>query len=187
MSADTDHLVRYKQLFHDSYAELLAYARSFVGIEEADDVVEDAFMELWKRRNEIDMEGNLRAFLYRAVYTHSLNVLRHRKVSESYLSLVMALHTERQRSSEKTPETQYTNSELGAAIDKAISMLPEKCGIVFRMSYEQGMRNKEIASVLGISPKTVEVHIGKALKILRQTLAGLHKTLIFILVLLFFK
>ena len=188
MSASTNLSERYKQLFRDSYAELLAYSRSLVGVDDAPDVVEDAFLDLWQRRTDLDMNGNLRAFLYGSVYTRSLNVLKHRKVTDSYLELVMALHAERDHAcNAMTPETHYANDELRGAIDTAIGDLPEKCRMVFRMSYEQGMLNKEIASVLEISPKTVEVHISKALRQLRRALANMHKTLVLVLVLSFFK
>jgi RNA polymerase sigma-70 factor (ECF subfamily) len=63
-------------------------------------------------------------------------------------------------------------SELGRKIDQAIHRLPEKCRIVFLMSRAEEMSYAEIAANLGISIKTVENQIGKALKLLRHEISG---------------
>lgn len=176
---------RFEQLFRDRYAELLVYARSLVGSVDADDVVEDAFLELWRRRKEIDMGDGMRALLYRTVYTKSLNILKHRRVSQAYMTLVAAVHDERERFIESdSPERAFTNSELGEAILAAEEELPERCRQVFRMSYGQGMRIKEIAQALNISPKTVEVHISNALRLMRKRLAYVEKGFLRLLIIL---
>lgn len=174
---------RFERLFRDSYAELLVYARSLVGQAEADDVVEDAFLELWRRRKGLDVGDKMRALLYRTVYTKSLNLLKHRHVSQGYLTLVAAVHDERERFIDSnSPERSVTNSELGEAIRAAEEELPERCRQVFRMSYGQGMHIKEIAQALNISPKTVEVHISNALKLLRKRLAYMEKVYVRLLI-----
>ena len=68
----------YKSLFRRYYTNLLFYATRIVGEEDAEDVVQDVFVELWKRKDTMKVGEQIQAFLYRAVYTRALNVLKHR-------------------------------------------------------------------------------------------------------------
>lgn len=70
----------YKALFRRYYSSLIFYATRLTGGEEAEDVVQDVFVELWKRRDTIEVGDQIQAFLYRAVYTRCLNVLKHRNI-----------------------------------------------------------------------------------------------------------
>lgn len=67
----------YKSLFRRYYTNLLFYATRIVGEEDAEDVVQDVFVELWKRKDTMKVGEQIQAFLYRAVYTRALNVLKH--------------------------------------------------------------------------------------------------------------
>ena len=77
--------ITYKALFRQYYPSLIFYATRLVGEEEAEDVVQDVFVELWKRKDHIEIGDQIQAFLYRAVYTRALNVLKHRSVEERLL------------------------------------------------------------------------------------------------------
>ena len=123
--------ITYKALFRRYYPSLIFYATRLVGEEEAEDVVQDVFVELWKRKDHIEIGDQIQAFLYRAVYTRALNVLKHRSVEDGYC---------------------------------------DKCKEVFKLSYLHDMKNKEIADILGVSLRTVEAHMYKALKYLRGRL-----------------
>ena len=76
--------ITYKALFRRYYPSLIFYATRLVGEEEAEDVVQDVFVELWKRKDHIEIGDQIQAFLYRAVYTRALNVLKHRSVEDGY-------------------------------------------------------------------------------------------------------
>ena len=65
--------ITYKALFRRYYPNLMFYATRLVGDEEAEDVVQDVFVELWKRRDSMVIGDQIQAFLYRAVYTRALN------------------------------------------------------------------------------------------------------------------
>lgn len=166
-------LTRYKEVFRQCYPHVLAYTRGIVGSEdEAADIVQDVFADLWERRAFIVMGGQVEAFLIRSAYTHALNVLKHKNVTQKYINAVMAIEARREQLSFHTPLYDVANSDLGKAIEQAIGQLPDKCREVFRLSYIQGLKNKEIAEQMGLSVKTVDAHIYKALKLLRQTLKG---------------
>jgi len=76
-----------------------------------------------------------------------------------------------QQSAPAGPDHQAVEAETVAAVRQAVSRLPERCRLVFTLHREQGLTYAEVAEVLGISPRTVEVQIGRALKSLRKCLA----------------
>ena len=153
--------ITYKALFRRYYPNLIFYATRLVGEEEAEDVVQDVFVELWKRKDTIEIGDQIQAFLYRAVYTRALNVLKHRNVEDGYCAAM-----------EENNEVirRIEDRELRKEIYDAINELPDKCKEVFKLSYLHDMKNKEIADVLGVSLRTVEAHMYKALKYLRSRL-----------------
>ena len=178
-SVDDIVTTRYKSVFQQYYPKLLVYAISIVGQDDAEDVVADVFTELWRHRGDTDMGDKIQAFLYRAVYTRSLNVLKHRHVTENYLSLVEAINVQRDNYySSCQPQREMENHDLHKMLSDAIGELPDKCREVFRLSYIDGLKNSEIAEQLGISVKTVEAHMYKALKSLRERLEKLKSRVV---------
>lgn len=167
----------YRQLFRKHYTGLLFYATRLVGEDEAEDVVQDVFVELWKRQETVEVGEQIQAFLYRAVYTRALNVLKHREIVGEYETAAMEIH--KQRVEFYQPDNneviqRIEDKELRRELSEAIRALPDKCRTVFVLSYLHDMKNKEIADALGISLRTVEAHIYKALRFLRDRLGGLH-------------
>ena len=143
--------------------------------------MQDVFVELWKRKDHIEIGDQIQAFLYRAVYTRALNVLKHRSVEDGYC---VAMEEINQRRAEfYQPDNnevirRIEDKELRKEIHDAINELPDKCKEVFKLSYLHDMKNKEIADTLGISLRTVEAHMYKALKFLRERLSHLLLSLI---------
>ena len=87
--------VTYKALFRKYYPSLIFYATRLVGEEEAEDVVQDVFVELWRRKDSIEIGDQIQAFLYRAVYTRALNVLKHRNVEDGYCAAMEEINQKR--------------------------------------------------------------------------------------------
>lgn len=169
--------VTYRKLFRTYYANLLFYAKRIVGEEEAEDVVQDVFVELWHKKDTIEIGEQIQAFLYRAVYTRALNVLKHREVKDNYEALVQEIHEKRvdfYRPDNNDVIKRMENTELRKEIAEAIDELPDKCKVVFKLSYLHDMKNKAIAEALGISQRTVESHMYKALRLLRSRLQNIH-------------
>lgn len=167
----------YQSLFRRYYANLLFYATRIVGEDEAEDVVQDVFVELWRRRDTMKVGEQIQAFLYRAVYTRALNVLKHRDIMNSYEAVVLDIHKKRvefYQPDSNDVVKRIEDSELRRKLAEAINELPDKCRMVFKLSYLHEMKNKEIAETMGISLRTVEAHMYKALKILRDRLGYLN-------------
>lgn len=167
----------YKLLFRKYYANLLFYATRIVGEDEAEDVVQDVFAELWRRQDSVEVGEQIQAFLYRAVYTRALNVIKHRDIQNSYEAVLMDIHQQRvefyQPDSNEVVK-RIEDRELRRQLTEAINELPDKCKMVFKLSYLHDMKNKDIAEAMGISLRTVEAHMYKALKLLRDRLGYLN-------------
>lgn len=163
----------YRQLFRRYYANLLFYAARIVGEDDAEDVVQEVFVELWRKRDSVTVGGQIQSFLYRAVYTRALNVLKHRDIKNGYEAVMQEIYNKRAafyRPDENDVLKRIEDRELRKDIIDAIDELPEKCRLVFKLSYLHNMKNKDIAEAMDVSLRTVEAHMYKALKLLRSRL-----------------
>lgn len=152
-------------LFNEHYAALSRYAFTMLrNQEQAEDVVQQLFIHLWEKRNELDEMENARAYLYRATHNRCLNELNRQKRQGMHLAVDEVHHLE------SDAGRGVLTGELEDQISAAVQTLPEKCQEVFRMSRFEDLSYKEIAESLDISVKTVENHMGKALRILREEL-----------------
>ena len=132
----------------------------------AEELVQDVMLELWRRRESLAPDGSAQAYLFQATRNRVLNHLRHLKIEERS-------EPEIQRESLSTPhaDADIAQEELSVAVQTAVQSLPDRCREVFELSRVHGLKYAEIASQLGISVKTVEAQMGKALRTLRDRLA----------------
>lgn len=143
----------YKSLFRRYYTNLLFYATRIVGEEDAEDVVQDVFVELWKRKDTMKVGEQIQAFLYRAVYTRALNVLKHRDIVSGYEAVMLEIHKKRvefYQPDSNDVVKRIEDAELRRKLSDAINELPDKCRMVFKLSYLHDMKNKEIADTMGV-------------------------------------
>lgn len=167
----------FEAVFKNWYAPLCRYATALCGdAAEAEDLVQQTFVRIWEHRRKIDIRISLKSYLYRSVYHQHLDRERHRKVQQK--------HRQSGEYDTETPaaDSSFAYTELGMRFSAAMKQLPEQCALVFRLSRLESLRYKEIADVLGISVKTVENHMGKALRILRQELSDYLPIFLFFLI-----
>ncbi len=141
---------------------------------EAEEVVQDIFTMFWKRRNEIEITATLSAYLAVSVKYSIIKKISKKKTHQKYTENVFYTKSHLDNSTQEWLEF----DELKAELYKAVAALPEKCRIVYRLSREEGLSQKQIASKLDISEKTVEAHIGKAIKRLKVVFNHLLKVII---------
>lgn len=159
----------YGVLFELYYDKLLYIAVSYVGNrEDAQEIVQDVFVKIWKKRNLIDGNRNINNFLYLMTRNACLDFLRKRKsrlniyrdtLQEEALVNYSALADD--------VSSSVIEKELEKQVLKALELLPEKCKTVFVKSRFEGLKRKEISEELHISVKTVENHLTRALKHMR--------------------
>jgi len=161
------HREAFEQLYKDHYKGLFFFALQYVKNDEAArEIVQNAFINLWEKRDNIDLSRQVKSYLSTTVRNRCLNHLRdNRKFDKELLDL-----------EQLSPDSLYEQSdrlveaELRDAIHKAMNDLPEKCREVFRLNRFEQMKYQEIADQLRISVKTVETQMSKALQHMREKL-----------------
>ena len=160
-----NNIKEFEQFFNGNYVPVLQYCATMVrDMDEAKDIVQQGFVSLWQKKDSIAIHTSARAYLYKTVYNASLDYLKHEKVKAKYES--DAAHND---PGPAFPDKAEEN-DLHQKIEAAISQLPEGCSRIFRMSKYERLKYREIADALNISEKTVENQMGKALKLLRESL-----------------
>jgi RNA polymerase sigma-70 factor, ECF subfamily len=158
----------FEKVFKDNFKKLQSYAITIVGDENvAEEMVQNVFFKLWDRSEKINIQASIAAYLYRAVYNESCNYLKHQKVKQGFLNY--SKHAMNDISTEKASK-KVSVTELEQRIKNALNDLPEQCRTVFQLSRFEELKYQQIADTLGISIKTVEAQMGKALRIMRVKL-----------------
>lgn len=151
----------FKCLFDTYFVPLCRYAHLFLdSSEEGEEVVIDIFTYIWEHSDQINLTVSFKSYLFQATHNRCINFLRDRKqtLPLDYASNVAADET----------ESPMEMEELRQLIQEAICSLPDKCRQVFQLSRDEHCTNQEIADEMGISIKTVEAQITKALKRIRK-------------------
>ena len=131
-------------------------------IDEAEEAVQEVFVNVWNRRATLTLDDSLKSYLIRSVRNRSLNLLERRKESQSIPEHLSAPAGDWLQEANAEQRAQLTR------IYQAIDQLPPKCREIFLLSREEGLEYQEIADFLGVSVKTVETQIGIALRKLRK-------------------
>ena len=156
-------------VFRDNYAHLVRMAESIVRERAlAEEIAQDVMLELWRRRESIEVEQSFRAYLLRSTRNRALNHVRHQRIVMREAAIAAAA-AENARA--ESADDDMVVTELERAVRSAIADLPERTREVFQLSRDRGLKYSEIAAVLDISVKTVEKRMGQALAELRERLA----------------
>lgn len=131
----------------------------------AEDIAQDVLLELWRRRASLNLTGPVRAYLQQATRNRALNHVRHARTAQRG-----EIHV-RPPSSSPDADTRVVTGELRTAAIAAIASLSDPQREVFELNRQRGLTYVEIAELLGISVKSVEARMGRALKQLRDELA----------------
>ena len=166
--------IAFRRLFEAHFDELYRFAYRYVqSAETAKDLVHEAFLRLWRQRSQVELGGpTARSYLYTIVRYQALDHLRRRRVEERWRrEYVTPLVTEQGAALAADPDQEFTARETAAAIQQAVDALPPRQRQVLLLRWQQQASYDEIAETLGISPKTVAIHIGRAIQRLREILA----------------
>lgn len=157
----------FEQLFRSCYGPLCNYVAGIVSDkDEAEDIVQQTMITFWEKRETIEITTSVKSYLYRAVHNQALNKIRHDKVRLVYSKEVQSFGEQ-----ESEPASgKILQQEMQSKIAEAIDQLPDQCRTVFQLSRFENLKYLEIANHLGISVKTVENHMGKALRLMRISL-----------------
>ena len=161
-----DSTIIFEEVFKTNFKSLHIYACTILKDEAAaEEMVQNVFFKLWEKRGQIEITHSVTGYLYRAVYNESLNYMRHHKVKATHKAHTINTNKEYEETSDPA-----AIKELQQKIDAALNELPEQCRTVFQLSRFEDLKYRMIAEQLGISVKSVENQMGKALKLLRLRL-----------------
>lgn len=158
----SDREKQFEQLFRENYSRLYHYALDFLGdSESARDIVSELFSDLWHRQDRYKPENDA-AYLYYALRNRCLNQIKH----ASYVNEALKRYAEERA---KFIEADISaHEEKMMRVEKAMNDLPDKTRLVLEHCYLEGMKYKEVALKMDISPGMVHKHVSKALTALRK-------------------
>jgi RNA polymerase sigma-70 factor, ECF subfamily len=160
-------ITAFEMIFRTYYQPLCNYAYTFLqDKEEAEEIVQSTFMSVWEKHSTISIRTSIKSYLYAMVRNACLNVIKHEKIKQRHAVEEIALSPQ----SHDAVTNTVASTELETRIQEAMEKLPEQCRLVFKLSRFEELKYSEIAEQLDISVKTVENHMGKALKIMREQL-----------------
>lgn len=160
-----------KQLFHLHYPSLCSFAEKLAGErQEAEDIVAEVFIRLWKQHPEFSSLDKIKAFLYISTRNACLDLLKSRERSNRHKQAFQRLVGNDTVSDDAFADAELRHALVLQLLYEEIEHLPERCREVFKLSYLQGMKNDAIAGKLGISYDTVRTQKQRALQYLRSVL-----------------
>lgn len=157
----------FNKLFRSLYPSLVHFSTDIVHTKsQAEEIVADVLMKIWQQRELLLEVDKLRVYLFVAVKNHSYNYLRKfspwtTELSDNNIGTLVYGNS---------PEDDIMFRELQLQLHKAIEALPEQCRQVYKLVKDDGLKYKEVAEILNISPRTVETQLFRAIKKIRKIL-----------------
>jgi RNA polymerase sigma-70 factor (family 1) len=154
-------------IFNAYYQDLVLFGSRFThDLNNSEEIIQDTFVRLWEEHESVKIDTSLKSYLLKLVQNKCIDWCRHNKIKQKHFNFIM----------ESPPQFEYETdsyllySELQNQIENALEMMPEAIAEAFRMNRYSGLKYYEIADKMNVSVRTVEVRIGKALQILRNSL-----------------
>lgn len=167
-----DEAAAFEALFREHYENMCALAfRIIRSRDAAEDIAANVFRNVWRLRLEWDPSFPLRAYLLTATRNEALNALRsiRRRADLTELAgredVPPAFAT-----GFRSPDEDASAREIQQIVERVIASLPPQCRTAFLLRWRDGLKHREIAEHMGLSIKTVEMHLTRALRTLRERL-----------------
>lgn len=165
----------FESVFREFYAPLCVHARRYlIDPDVAEEVVQDMFFKMWERRDSMVINTSLVAYLFKSVTNHALNHIKYQTHARKYQEYV-GFRVDDHRS--VSAHDALVHADLEKQLIGLVKSMPEKRRKIFEMSRLEGLKYNDIAEKLGISIKTVEVQMSKALEFMREKLRDYLPTL----------
>lgn len=154
-------------IFTSYYHDLVLFASKFThDLDNAEEIVQDTFVKIWENHKSINIEISLKSYLLKSVHNKCIDWHRHRKIMKVHKDSAF----QNSCPFECGIDSYILSSELQDKIEKVLRTIPCQLSEAFRMNRYNGFKYYEIADILGVSIRTIEVRIGKTLQILRDNL-----------------
>lgn len=164
----------FRMIMDNWYSRLFNFANGYLkNVEDSKEVLQDVFLSLWDHRAKLSEDTRLNAYLYTLTRNRCIDLIRKER-------LILQFRTDKQEEYRRLTENfdalsdpildEIFAMEMEVEMNRAVNKLPEQCRKVFILSRKNGLKNREISQTLELSEKTVESHLSKALKTIRQAL-----------------
>lgn len=164
----------FRQIFDALFSNLTKFSFSFVHSKEAaTEIVDELFVQLWVKRDDIMKINDLRVYLYTATKNASLNYIS-KKAKQIELEPYENLQV--QMTDLVSPEQIMISKEMLQKIKEAIDSLPPRCKLIFKFVREDGLSYSEVAEILGLSIKTIDAQMVIAVARIRAKLMNVIET-----------
>jgi RNA polymerase sigma-70 factor (family 1) len=163
MPADKNLYSKFEALFREHYNALANYAYSILKSEQdAEDVVQEVFIKIWQNNPDIVKSEQVKFYLITSIKNGCISFLRKQAGKKFVQPEDVQLH--------RAPDEEIIHQpeDLMEMANKALALLPPQCGVIFKMSRFGKLTYQQIADELGLSVKTVENQMGKALRMMRD-------------------
>lgn len=160
-----------KEAFHflyDAYApKIHAFALSYLKIEsDAEELLQELFLKLWEMRAGLDSSKNIKSYLFKICINLIYDMIRRRNIEQAYLNF--AAKNDQTNNDSTWHEVIY--NDMLVNLNQLIAGMPDQRQHIFKLSKEEGLSNEEIALQLGLSKRTVENQLYRAVSFLKEKL-----------------
>ena len=163
-----DDKAAFDELFREYYTKLLLLAKTYIKqLESAEEITSEIFVTLWIKRDGLHKVRNPEVYLYIAVKNACLNLIRFNKKRQFICSHQLDEEPLKQIPGKSGHELE--DKELSRILDLAIEALPERRRMIFQLVKEQNLKSSVVAQIMGLSVRTVENQLYKAIKTLAET------------------
>lgn len=163
-------IAAYRFLFDQHFADLCNFLLIYLHSKElSEDVALEIFTQIWEKREDLIIKATFKSFLFASAKNKAISYYR-----KENKAMFTTIEVDELMISDVSNEF-MENNELRDLIDAAIGKLPEKSRQIYQLAWEENLSHKDIAEQLGITPKTVENHVGIALRKLRESLKPYYK------------
>jgi RNA polymerase sigma-70 factor (ECF subfamily) len=165
----------FNTVFEKYYADLCEFSFLMINSKQlAEEIVADVLANMWIKKSRIEISHSLKAYLYKSTRNMTISYIRKKKTNTFNIEDDESLHL----ASDSNPEFDIIQKEQVASVENILNIIPERSRMVFRMHRIDKLKYREISEILEISQKTVEKHMGKAIKIMREYHADMNLVLL---------
>ncbi len=175
MDSPKNNNIDFSEIYLKYYCKLMRFAAEFVAFEEdAKDIIQDVFVNLWERKDSFTYIQNVNAYVFRLTRNKCIDYLKHRIIQDKYVANIQSAYEQELYLKLQSLEEFDVNIVFGENLDKiiarAINSLPGRCREIFLLSRYEGLKYKEISGRLNLSINTIETQMSIALRKLRREL-----------------
>ncbi len=161
----------FEEFFRTYYSRLCRYAENFLNDkDEASDLVQDAFYQVWKNRTQLKKEKNLAPYIFTILKNKCLDRLKHKVIEKNYTLNQVKYEAEELYTISFLEKEEFVsvNERLHNELVKVINEMPPRCRTAFKLKWMEGKKIREIAEIMRISTTMVDKHLAKGLEIARN-------------------